>query len=98
MICWRQGFGWWVIKYPYKTKKDTYFTRQKPAGAYDVKGSGSAYKTIQALGGDPDVVVSINLGIFDVSVTGRSLQYKRKSNTIRRKSRNNPASLKSIRR
>jgi hypothetical protein len=94
-ICWRQGFGWWVIKYPYKTEKDMYFTRKKPAGAYDVKGVGSAYRTIQALSGNPQILLTKNLGIVDVTVKGTQISFKRKKN---RTAQDKPAMLKGVRR
>jgi hypothetical protein len=94
-ICWRQGFGWWVIKYPYKTEKDMYFTRKKPAGAYDVKGVGSAYRTIQALSGNPQILLTKNLGIVDVTVKGTSISFKRKKT---RTAQDKPAMLKGVRR
>jgi hypothetical protein len=77
-ICWRQGIVWWVVKYPYRSRKDVYATRKKPQGAYEVKGIGSAYRTIQALGGEPqDVLINLDMGIVQARITGKSIAFKR---------------------
>jgi hypothetical protein len=72
-----------------------YFTRQKPAGAYDVKGIGSAYRTIQVLGGNPQVLLTKNLGIVDVTVKNGAISFKRKKT---RTKQDKPATLKGMRR
>lgn len=69
-ICWRQGIVWYVIYYPYKSKSDIKVLSKPPAGAHIVVGIGSAYKTIQALGGNEGLITSISMGIFDVKITG----------------------------
>lgn len=83
-VAWRQGFVWWVIYPPYKSKRDIKCLKQPPKGATVVKGPGSAYKTVQALGGDANIVLEIDLGIFDVQISRPSgagkttaIKYKR---------------------
>lgn len=68
-IAFRQGFIWWVFYPPYKSRKDVKCLRTPPRGATVVKGAGSAYKTIQALGGNADIMFSIDMGIFDVKIS-----------------------------
>jgi hypothetical protein len=67
-ITWKQGFVYWTINYPYQSQSDIDCTRQPPQGATFVKGVGSAYKTIQSLGGNADILLTIDLGIFDVNI------------------------------
>jgi len=78
IITWRQGAlkrgkklldVWWVIKKPWKSKKDVeVLLGEPPKGAKIVKGPESAYKTIQSLGGRPDIVLHLDLGAFDVKI------------------------------
>jgi hypothetical protein len=68
LIAWRQGFMWYVVKPPYKTKADVIPMRTPPANAQVVTGQKSAYNTIQALGGNPDIVLRIDMGIMDVII------------------------------
>lgn len=68
-IAWRQGFVWWVVRPPYKTRADVRVVRNTPAGATIVTGTGSAYKTIQALSGEAPIDLMLDLGIMDVHIT-----------------------------
>ncbi len=69
-IAWRQGFGWYVIKSPYKSIDDVAFFRDAPPpGAKVVKGgAGSALRSIQALAGDVPDKLTVDLGIMDVKI------------------------------
>lgn len=66
-ITWKQGFNYVVIDPPYR-QGNVHWKREPPAGAFIVDGAGSAYRTIQALGGDADVILTIDMGAFDVTV------------------------------
>ncbi len=73
-ITWKQGFVYWTI-YPPKGGWNDEFgeptikcTRSIPEGAYYAEGTGSAYRTIKSLGGNADIMLSIDLGAFDVFI------------------------------
>ena len=68
-LAWRQGFVWWVIYPPYKSKADVKVLKKPPEGARIVKGIGSAYKTIQGLGGNVNILLTLDMGAFDVTIT-----------------------------
>lgn len=71
-ITWKQGMYWWIVTYPYKTKKDVIITRTPPKGATIVNGVGSAYKTIQTLIGEPPTKLFLDMGAMDVEITAPS--------------------------
>lgn len=64
----KYGLYWWTFYPPYKTKRDIKVTIDPPAGATVVDSTGSAYKTIQAIGGNADVVFTADFGIMDMTV------------------------------
>ncbi len=71
-IFWRQGFGWWAIKPPYKTDADKHFFygKEPPAGAVVVEGgAGAAYRSIQASGAEIPEEFAMDLGIMDVKIS-----------------------------
>lgn len=68
-ITWRQGFVWWVIHPPYASKTDVQVLKNPPTGARVEKGIGSAYKTIQALGGKADILLTLDMGIMDIEIS-----------------------------
>lgn len=63
----RQGFNWIVIEPPYK-QENIHWQKHAPPGAVVAKGIGSAYRTIQALGGDANVVLSIKMGFETIDI------------------------------
>jgi hypothetical protein len=66
---WKSGFGYWCIKFPYRSKKDIAFFRNKPVGFKEFKGRGGAYQTIQQLTGHPpSKSLFVNMGIMNVIV------------------------------
>jgi len=68
-VTWRQGLFWITINPPYNKRSDIIYTRQPPAGAYEVKGFDSAYKTIQSLGGDANLAkLTVDMGTHDVEI------------------------------
>lgn len=70
-ITWKQGFGWWAIKEPYKSRADAaFFYKEPPPGAKIVKGGAkSALHSIQALTGKAPEKLELDLGIMDVIIT-----------------------------
>jgi hypothetical protein len=79
-IVWRQGFGWWAIKAPYKSKSDVaFFYHEPPPNAQNVKGGvGSALRSIQTITGKPPHKLTIDLGIQDIVIErGSTISYKR---------------------
>jgi hypothetical protein len=67
---WRQGFGVWAIKSPYKRREDiAFFTKPPRHFKEDSEGAGSAYRTIQRLTGKviPEEL-KVPLGIFNITV------------------------------
>lgn len=70
---WRQGIVWWTIDFPYQRQSDIRKpSRKPPKDAKIIKGGlGSALKTLQALGGDINLLVNIDVGAFDFSVFGK---------------------------
>lgn len=77
-ITWKQGFVYWTI-YPPKNGWNDEFgeptikcTRSIPYGAYYTEGTGSAYRTIKALGGNADIILNIDMGAFDVTIESPS--------------------------
>jgi hypothetical protein len=94
-VIWKQGFGWWVIDPPYKARSDAHFERKPPRGAIIASGIGSAYKTILALGGAPNFLFSLDLGIIRVQVVNPTnvagqagtLRFVRKQSSERREVR-----------
>lgn len=81
-IAWKQGFGFWVIFPPYKRKSDAKFMLKPPRGAKVARGIGSAYRTIQSLGGDANIILTLDMGIMDVKIIRPSKKAGRKG-TIR---------------
>lgn len=76
VLAWKQGFGYWVINWPYMTREDAYFTRTKPAGVKLLKGWRSAYKTITTLTGDAPRQLFLDLGIMDIEITsGNAIRF-----------------------
>jgi len=67
-ITWRQGKVWYAIKPPYKEKGDVLLLKHPPVGAEVYKGASSAYKTIQALEGDVNIVLNLDLGVQDITI------------------------------
>jgi tetratricopeptide (TPR) repeat protein len=64
----KMGLYWVSIEPPYKTQGDVVLSVEPPNGAEVVSGQGSAYKTIQSLGGDGNVVLDLDYGAFDVRI------------------------------
>jgi hypothetical protein len=58
--------------------------RKPPVGAKVVKGVGSAYKTIQGLGGNVDILLTLDMGIFDVTITRPKREPRKASIRYRR--------------
>jgi hypothetical protein len=83
-IAWRQGFVWWVIYPPYKSKANVKVLRKPPVGAKVVKGVGSAYKTIQGLVCNVDILLILDMGIFDVTITRPKREPRKASIRYRR--------------
>lgn len=77
-ITWRQGevtrkgkrVGiWYVIKWPYASRRDASISFGPPKGAKVVKGKLSAFRTIQTLvGQSPDFLLRLDLGIVDIAI------------------------------
>ena len=68
-ITWRQGLFWITISPPYRNRANVKYTRVPPAGAVEIKGIESAYKTIQTLGGNLNMPeLKIDMGIQDVVI------------------------------
>jgi hypothetical protein len=79
-IVWRQGFGWWAIKDPYKSKSDVaFFYKEPPPNARQVEGgAGSALRSIQTITGKPPHKLTVDLGIQDIVIEGgRTIKFKR---------------------
>jgi hypothetical protein len=76
-ISWRQGFVYWTVSPPkdgWNTpgKPAIKCTKQPPYGAFTTSGIGSAYRTIQTLGGNADILLDIDMGAFDVRIESPS--------------------------
>lgn len=69
-IAWKQGFGWWCVKAPYKNRSDAaFFYKHPPVGAKIVKeGLKSALRSIQTITGIPPEKLRIDLGIMDITI------------------------------
>jgi hypothetical protein len=69
-IAWRQGFGWWAIKRPYRSQVDAAFFKGKPPPNAEIIKGGvrSAYRSIQTLTGLPPERLAIDMGIFDILI------------------------------
>jgi hypothetical protein len=70
-VGWKQGVGWWMLKAPYKSRDDAHFFygSEPPAGMEGVEGGvKSAYRSIQARGGDVPEDIFIDLGIQDIHI------------------------------
>lgn len=68
-IVWRQGLFWKVIPPPYNLTKP-YSFRSIPKGVTEIsEGPGSAYKTIQVIGGPAPYDISVDLGFADIEVS-----------------------------
>jgi hypothetical protein len=66
---WKQGFGYWAIKYPYTRKSDIAFFRKPPEGAEIVSGAGAAYRSIKLMTGKaPPKDLLIPLGIMTIRI------------------------------
>ena len=67
---WKQGFGYWFVKAPYKTNADVAFFRTPPPNAQVVEGgANAAYRSIQQLTGKPPSrALKIPLGIVTVRI------------------------------
>jgi hypothetical protein len=74
-IAWKQGLFWIMMPPPY-TKR--YYSKTSPTGTYKfATGEGSAYATIQSIGGIPTKDVrGIDIGIAIVDITKRDKQLK----------------------
>jgi len=79
-ICWRQGLWWYKIVAPYKKKSDVSRSKHPPLGTEVVKGSRSAYKTIQLLyGRAPSWLLTLDMGIQDIIIDKPTRKAGRKS-------------------
>jgi len=69
-ITWKQGFGWWSVKAPYKNRSDVaFFYKDPPPNAKIVKGGAkSALRSIQTVTGIPPKKLTIDLGIMDIII------------------------------
>jgi hypothetical protein len=78
-LTWRQGAVWKIIEPPYG--KDNFYTiKNPPSGVYKfATGPGSAYLTLQAIGGKPPSDVDVDLGWAKVHIgskRGQDLEIK----------------------
>jgi len=73
----KQGWAYWIIEPPYR-QENVRVSRTPPEGAVVYTGIGSAYKAIQALGGDVDVLLNMDIGIMDVKIDKPSAKPGRK--------------------
>jgi hypothetical protein len=94
-ISWKQGFGWWVVKYPYKSRKDASFTRRRPVDAYMATGAGSAFRTLRIIGLSPGNFI-LNLGIVTANISGDNLSFKRSVNVKNHKKRKTTAGITNL--
>jgi len=78
-ICWRQGSVWKFIEPPYG-KNDLHTVKNPPSGVYKfATGPGSAYRTLQVLGGKSPEDVDVDLGWAKVHIgskRGQDLEIK----------------------
>lgn len=65
-VLWRQGLYWVIVPPPYDTE---YHSKKPPLGTKKfATGKGSAYKTLDVIGGMPSEDINIDLGWADVSI------------------------------
>jgi len=76
VITWRQGAKWQVLPPPYGQEDMRYFDQPIPGTYKFATGKGSAYKTIQVIGGAPKQDVDVDLGWtqIHISAKGKDLQ------------------------
>lgn len=72
-ITWRYGLNWVLINPPYH-QSDVHWLKYHPSGAVEVEGTKSAYRTIQSLGGNADIILDIDAGAFDIEINSPSQQ------------------------
>ena len=96
-ITWKQGFVWWTIKPPYKSRKDITVKKTPPDNAIRAKGPGSAFKTIQALGGNTDILLSLDIGAFDIKLITQDKQPRLKFKRDIKQKTKSQVTLKGIR-
>jgi hypothetical protein len=78
-ISWKQGFGWWVIKYPYASRKDASFTTRRPVDAYISSGPGSAFRTLRIIGLSPGNFI-LKLGVVTANISGDNITFRHNTN------------------
>ena len=73
-VAWKQGFGWWVIRPPYRGKEDMhFFYGAPPEGVKAVAGGAkSAFESIQAFGGEVPENLVVDLGIQNITISNPS--------------------------
>lgn len=93
-VAWKQGFIWIIIKPPYdKTEVVT----DPPKGATVVDGPRSAYETIQELGGKVPKDFQVDVGVFDVAITGGERRGKRLRFIKPKRETTSPLTIKRVR-
>ncbi len=69
-LAWRQGMFWKVVPPPYDIKEPITL-KNPPSGAHKfATGKGSAYKTVQVIGGPAPNDIRVDLGVVDIFVKG----------------------------
>lgn len=74
-IVWKQGKYWKAIYPPYDQDKPLTL-KNKPAGAIERKGRGSAYATAQVLKGTVNKIIYVDLGNQDIKITAKGKKAK----------------------
>jgi hypothetical protein len=68
-IEYRQGRKWVVIPPPYSDESKMYLDRPLPGTTKFATGKGSAYKTLQVIGGKPEKDVDIDVGWANIHIS-----------------------------
>lgn len=67
--CYRQGMKWIVIPPPYRDEDKLYLSHPPPGVTKFATGKGSAYKTLQVIGGKPEKDVDIDVGWANIHIS-----------------------------
>ncbi len=89
-IAWHQSdIAGWITVYPPYKQSNIKRTIEKPEGAVEVKGQAEAYNTIQSLGGNSNVILDIDGGAFDITISNPTKKPGRKGAIKYRRDKHN---------
>jgi len=68
---WRQGVKWVVSPYPYRDEDKLYLDSPLPGTYKFATGKGSAYRTLQVIGGSPPADVDLDMGWAQINISSK---------------------------